>query len=135
MQVIHEKRKNYVSSDQVHYISAFPEEQKIKDFLGSSKRLKGGWYMQNAAGSSPAYIDAKQTARKNLHIKEQEFPRMMESVKHNEADILLFAGSTAGSGLLQLLQSYGDLQAHNCNWKTTDEEMIQPLQTAGFILT
>ena len=48
---------------------------------------------------------------------------MMESVKRNEVDILLFAR------LDRWFRSVADyykvmeiLQAHNCNWKTTDEE-------------
>ena len=105
------------------YIRVSGEEQKIKGLSleAQQERLETyakehGWIITGT------YIDAAKTARKNLH-KRTEFQRMMESVKRNEVDILLFAR------LDRWFRSVADyykvmeiLQAHNCNWKTTDEE-------------
>lgn len=105
------------------YIRVSGEEQKIKGLSleAQQERLETyakerGWIITGT------YIDAAKTARKNLH-KRTEFQRMMESVKRNEVDILLFAR------LDRWFRSVADyykvmeiLQAHNCDWKTTDEE-------------
>ena len=60
---------------------------------------------------------------RGLKYKRTEFQRMMDSVKRDEVDILLFAR------LDRWFRSVADyykvmeiLQAHNCDWKTTDEE-------------
>lgn len=105
------------------YIRVSGEEQKIKGLSleAQQERLETyakerGWIITGT------YIDAAKTARKNLH-KRTEFQRMMESIKRNEVDILLFAR------LDRWFRSVADyykvmeiLQAHNCDWKTTDEE-------------
>ena len=68
------------------------------------------------------YVDAAKTARKNMH-KRTEFQRMLNSVKNNEIDMLLFCR------LDRWFRSVADyykvievLEAHNCEWKTIDEE-------------
>lgn len=105
------------------YIRVSGEEQKIKGLSleAQQERLEEyarerGWVIVGT------YIDAAKTARKNIH-KRTEFQRMIQSVKHNEVDILLFCR------LDRWFRSVGDyykvmeiLQAHNCDWKTTDEE-------------
>lgn len=105
------------------YIRVSGEEQKIKGLSleAQQERLEvyakeRGWVIVGI------YIDAAKTARKNLH-KRTEFHRMMESVKRDEVDILLFCR------LDRWFRSVADyykimeiLQAHNCDWKTTDEE-------------
>lgn len=105
------------------YIRVSGEEQKIKGLSleAQQERLEAyarerGWVIVGI------FIDAAKTARKNMH-KRTEFQRMMEAVKRDEIDILLFAR------LDRWFRSVADyykvmevLQAHNCDWKTTDEE-------------
>lgn len=105
------------------YIRVSGEEQKIKGLSleAQQERLEAyarerGWVIVGI------YIDAAKTVRKNIH-KRTEFQRMMDSVKRDEVDILLFAR------LDRWFRSVADyykvmevLQAHNCDWKTTDEE-------------
>jgi len=68
------------------------------------------------------YIDAAKTARKNIRKREQ-FQRMIESVKRDEVDVLLFCR------LDRWFRSVADyykvmeiLDAHHCGWVTSDEE-------------
>ena len=105
------------------YIRVSGEEQKMHGLSleAQQERLEKfarerGWLI------SGIYIDAAKTARKHLH-KRTEFQRMIEAVKRNEVDILLFCR------LDRWFRSVADyykvmeiLQAHNCEWLTTDEE-------------
>ncbi len=105
------------------YIRVSGEEQKIKGLSleAQQERLEAyakerGWLIAGI------YIDAAKTARKNMH-KRTEFKRMIESVKRNEVDVLLFCR------LDRWFRSVADyykvmeiLEAHNCNWATSDEE-------------
>ena len=104
------------------YIRVSGEEQKIKGLSleAQQERLETyakehGWIITGT------YIDAAKTARKNLH-KRTEFQRMMESVKRNEVDILLFARLDRCFGSVAYYYKVMEiLQAHNCKWKTTYE--------------
>lgn len=105
------------------YVRVSGEEQKVKGLSleAQQERLEEyakaqGWIITGI------YVDAAKTARKNMH-KRIEFQRMMESVKRNEVDILLFCR------LDRWFRSVADyykvmdvLNAHNCQWKTVDEE-------------
>ncbi len=105
------------------YIRVSGEEQKIKGLSleAQQERLEAyakerGWLIVGV------YIDAAKTARKNMH-KRAEFQRMIESVKRDEIDVLLFCR------LDRWFRSVADyykimeiLEAHNCNWVTSDEE-------------
>ncbi len=105
------------------YIRVSGEDQKIKGLSleAQQERLEAyareqGWLITGI------YVDAAKTARKNLH-KRAEFQRMMEAVKRNEIDLLLFCR------LDRWFRSVADyykvmevLDAHGCGWKTTDEE-------------
>ena len=105
------------------YIRVSGEEQKIKGLSleAQQERLEAyarekGWIVTGV------YIDAAKTARKNMH-KRSEFQKMIESVKRDEVDLLLFCR------LDRWFRSVADyykvmeiLQAHGCGWKTTDEE-------------
>ena len=105
------------------YIRVSGEEQKIKGLSleAQQERLESyarekGWIVTGV------YIDAAKTARKNMH-KRAEFQKMIESVKRDEVDLLLFCR------LDRWFRSVADyykimeiLQAHGCDWKTTDEE-------------
>lgn len=105
------------------YIRVSGEEQKIHGLSleAQQERLEKfarerGWAIVGT------YIDAAKTARKHLH-KRTEFQRMIESVKRNEIDILLFCR------LDRWFRSVADyykimeiLHDHNCEWLTTDEE-------------
>ncbi len=105
------------------YIRVSGEEQKIHGLSleAQQERLEKfarerGWLIVGT------YIDAAKTARKHLH-KRIEFQRMIESVKRNEIDILLFCR------LDRWFRSVADyykvmeiLHDHNCEWLTTDEE-------------
>lgn len=120
------KKPKFESSKLVRvalYIRVSGEEQKIKGLSleAQQERLEQyarerGWVIVGI------YIDAAKTARKNIH-KRTEFQRMIESVKRDEVDILLFCR------LDRWFRSVADyykvmevLTAHNCEWKTTDEE-------------
>lgn len=105
------------------YIRVSGEEQKIKGLSleAQQERLEQyarerGWVVVGI------YIDAAKTARKNIH-KRIEFQKMMDAVKRDEVDMLLFCR------LDRWFRSVADyykimeiLEAHNCAWKTTDEE-------------
>lgn len=105
------------------YIRVSGEEQKIKGLSleAQQERLEAyakerGWVIVGV------YIDAAKTARKNMH-KRSEFQRMIEAVKRDEVDVLLFCR------LDRWFRSVADyykvmeiLEAHNCNWVTSDEE-------------
>lgn len=105
------------------YIRVSGEEQKIKGLSleAQQERLEAyakerGWLIAGI------YIDAAKTARKNMH-KRAEFQKMIEAVKHDEIDVLLFCR------LDRWFRSVADyykvmeiLEAHNCNWVTSDEE-------------
>lgn len=105
------------------YIRVSGEEQKIKGLSldAQQERLEAyaherGWIIVGV------YVDAAKTARKEMH-KRLEFQKMIQSVQRDEIDILLFCR------LDRWFRSVGDyykvieiLEAHNCNWKTTDEE-------------
>ena len=105
------------------YIRVSGEEQKIKGLSleAQQERLEAyarqqGWFIVGI------YIDAAKTARKNMH-KRTEFQHMINSVKRDEVDMLLFCR------LDRWFRSVADyykvievLEAHNCEWKTVDEE-------------
>lgn len=105
------------------YIRVSGEEQKIKGLSleAQQERLEQyakerGWLITGI------YIDAAKTARKNMH-KRTEFQKMIQSVERNEVDVLLFCR------LDRWFRSVADyykiveiLHAHNCEWKTVDEE-------------
>lgn len=105
------------------YIRVSGEEQKMHGLSleAQQERLEKfarerGWLIVGI------YIDAAKTARKHLH-KRTEFQRMVEAVKRNEIDILLFCR------LDRWFRSVADyykimeiLHDHNCEWLTTDEE-------------
>lgn len=105
------------------YIRVSGEEQKIKGLSleAQQERLEAyakerGWLVAGI------YIDAAKTARKNMH-KRAQFQKMMEAVKRDEIDVLLFCR------LDRWFRSVADyykvmeiLEAHNCNWVTSDEE-------------
>lgn len=105
------------------YIRVSGEEQKIKGLSleAQQERLEEyarqqGWVVVGI------YIDAAKTARKDMR-KRSEFQKMINAVKRDEIDLLLFCR------LDRWFRSVADyykimeiLQAHHCDWKTTDEE-------------
>lgn len=105
------------------YIRVSGEEQKMKGLSleAQQERLEEyarerGWIIVGT------YIDAAKTARKEMR-KRTEFQKMIASVKRDEVDLLLFCR------LDRWFRSVADyykimeiLQAHHCDWKTTDEE-------------
>lgn len=105
------------------YIRVSGEEQKIRGLSleAQQERLEAyakerGWLIAGI------YIDAAKTARKAIH-KRSEFLRMLDSVKRDELDILLFCR------LDRWFRSVADyykvidiLKQHKCDWKTIDEE-------------
>lgn len=119
-------KENEVTSPLVRvalYIRVSGEEQKIKGLSleAQQERLEEyarerGWLIVGT------YIDAAKTARKNIH-KRVEFQKMLESVKRDEVDILLFCRLDRWFRSVRDYYRVMDvLQAHNCEWKTTDEE-------------
>lgn len=120
------KKENNTNSQLIRaalYVRVSGEEQKIKGLSleAQQERLEAyakekGWIIAGV------FIDAAKTARKNMR-KRGEFQRMIEAVKRDEVDVLLFCR------LDRWFRSVADyykimeiLDAHNCNWKTTDEE-------------
>lgn len=105
------------------YIRVSGEEQKIKGLsLEAQQERLEAYARENGWVIVGIYIDAAKTARKNMH-KRSEFQKMIESVKRDEVDILLFCR------LDRWFRSVADyykvmeiLQAHGCGWKTVDEE-------------
>lgn len=105
------------------YIRVSNEEQKIKGLSleAQQERLEAyakgqGWIIAGI------FIDAAKTARKNMY-KRSEFLRMMNLVRNDEVDLLLFCR------LDRWFRSVADyykvmevLEAHGCGWKTIDEE-------------
>ena len=103
------------------YIRVSGEEQKMKGLSleAQQERLEEyarerGWIIVGT------YIDAAKTARKEMR-KRTEFQKMIASVKRDEVDLLLFCR------LDRWFRSVADyykimeiLQAHHCDWKTTD---------------
>lgn len=104
------------------YIRVSGEEQKIKGLSLESQRERleayareQGWVIVGI------YTDAAKTARKKLH-KRSEFQRMLDAVRRDEVDMLLF------TRLDRWFRSVPDyykvmevLEAHNCEWKTIDD--------------
>ena len=120
------KKENNTNSQLVRaalYVRVSGEEQKIKGLSleAQQERLEAyakekGWIITGV------FIDAAKSARKNMR-KRGEFQKMIEAVKRDEVDVLLFCR------LDRWFRSVADyykimeiLDAHNCNWKTTDEE-------------
>lgn len=120
------KKENNTNSQLVRaalYVRVSGEEQKIKGLSleALQERLEAyakekGWIIAGV------FIDAAKTARKNMR-KRVGFQKMIEAVKRDEVDVLLFCR------LDRWFRSVADyykimeiLDAHNCNWKTTDEE-------------
>lgn len=105
------------------YIRVSGEEQKIKGLSLEAQQERLETYAREQGWAIVGiYVDAAKTARKNMH-KRTEFQRMLNSVKNNEIDMLLFCR------LDRWFRSVADyykvieiLEAHNCEWKTIDEE-------------
>lgn len=105
------------------YIRVSGEEQKISGLSleAQQERLEKyakerGWVIVGV------YVDAAKTARKRMH-KRTRFLEMLEDVKQNKIDIILFCR------LDRWFRSVKDyykiqevLEDHNCGWKTVDEE-------------
>ncbi|RZT00938.1 recombinase family protein [Cuneatibacter caecimuris] len=104
------------------YIRVSGEEQKIKGLsLESQQERLEAYAREHGWVIVGVFVDAAKTARKNMH-KRAEFLRMMELVKQNKVDLLLFCR------LDRWFRSVADyykvmevLDAHNCGWKTIDD--------------
>lgn len=105
------------------YIRVSGEEQKIKGLSLEAQQERLEEYARNQGWIVVGtYIDAAKTARKDMR-KRSEFQKMINSVKRDEIDLLLFCR------LDRWFRSVADyykimeiLQVHHCDWKTTDEE-------------
>lgn len=105
------------------YIRVSGEEQKIKGLSLEAQQERLEEYARNQGWIVVGtYIDAAKTARKDMR-KRSEFQKMINSVKRDEIDLLLFCR------LDRWFRSVADyykimeiLQAHHCDWKTIDEE-------------
>ncbi len=105
------------------YIRVSGEEQKIKGLSieAQKERLiayakERGWIIVGI------FIDAAKTARKNMH-KRTEFQRMMDLVRADGVDMLLFCRLDRWFRSVRDYYKVMDvLEAHGCEWKTTDEE-------------
>ena len=105
------------------YIRVSSQEQAIKGLSLEAQQedleeyaRKHGWIITGV------YVDAAKTARKRLG-KRESFLRMLDSVKRDEVDIILF------TRLDRWFRSVADyykvmeiLESHNCGWLTTQEE-------------
>lgn len=105
------------------YVRVSGEEQKIKGLSLEAQQERLEEYARARGWAiTGIYVDAAKTARKKIH-KRVEFQKMIESVKRDEVDVLLF------TRLDRWFRSVSDyykvmeiLEAHKCGWKTTDEE-------------
>ena len=105
------------------YVRVSGEEQKIKGLSLEAQQERLEEYARERGWAiTGIYVDAAKTARKKIH-KRVEFQKMIESVKRDEVDVLLF------TRLDRWFRSVSDyykvmeiLEAHKCGWKTTDEE-------------
>lgn len=105
------------------YIRVSGQEQAIKGLSLEAQQedlleycRERGWIVVDV------YVDAAKTARKSLG-KRTNFLRMLEDVKQDKVDLVLF------TRLDRWFRSVADyykvmeiLEAHNCNWKTTQEQ-------------
>ena len=105
------------------YVRVSGQEQAIKGLSLEAQQedlqeycRERGWIVVDV------YIDAAKTARKRLG-KRTNFMRMLEDVKRNKIDLVLF------TRLDRWFRSVADyykvmevLEAHNCGWKTTQEQ-------------
>ena len=112
------------------YVRVSGQEQAIKGLSLEAQQesleeyaRERGWVIVGV------YIDAAKTARKSLG-KRTNFLRMLESVKQDNVDLILF------TRLDRWFRSVADyykvmeiLDAHNCGWLTTQEQYDTP--TAG----
>lgn len=105
------------------YIRVSGEEQKIKGLSieAQKERLiayakERGWIIVGI------FVDAAKTARKNLH-KRVEFQKMLDLVRADAVDMLLFCRLDRWFRSVRDYYKIMDiLEAHHCEWKTTDEE-------------
>ena len=105
------------------YVRVSGQEQAIKGLSLEAQQedlqeycRERGWIVAGV------YIDAAKTARKRLG-KRTNFLRMLEDVKQDKVDLILF------TRLDRWFRSVADyykvmevLEAHNCGWKTTQEQ-------------
>ena len=105
------------------YIRVSGQEQAIKGLSLEAQQedleeyaKERGWVIVGT------YIDAAKTARKRMY-KRTNFLRMLEDVKHDKVDLILF------TRLDRWFRSVADyykvmeiLDAHNCGWLTTQEQ-------------
>lgn len=105
------------------YVRVSGEEQKIKGLsIEAQKERLVAYAKERGWIIAGLFVDAAKTARKNMH-KRSEFQKMLDLVRANGVDMLLFCR------LDRWFRSVRDyykvmevLEAHNCQWKTTDEE-------------
>ncbi len=105
------------------YIRVSGEEQKIRGLSleAQQERLEQyarerGWIVVGI------YIDAAKTARKRMH-KRTEFLRMLDDVKQDKIDLILICRLDRWfRNVADYYKIQEILEAHNCGWKTTDEE-------------
>lgn len=117
------KSKSNAATRAAIYVRVSGEEQKLHGLSLESQQERLEQYARNKGWIiTGVYIDAAKTARKSIG-KRTEFWRMIESVKRDEVDILLF------TRLDRWFRSVADyykvievLEAHHCEWLTTDEE-------------
>lgn len=105
------------------YVRVSGQEQAIKGLSLDAQQedleeyaRSQGWVIAGV------YVDAAKTARKRLY-KRTNFLQMLEDVKHDKIDLILF------TRLDRWFRSVADyykvmevLEAHNCGWKTTQEQ-------------
>lgn len=105
------------------YVRVSGEEQKLHGLSLESQQERLEQYAREKGWIiTGVYIDAAKTARKRIN-KRTEFLRMIESVKRDEVDILLFTRLDRWfRNIADYYKVIGILEAHNCEWLTTDEE-------------
>lgn len=105
------------------YVRVSGEEQKIKGLsIEAQKERLVAYAKERGWIIAGLFVDAAKTARKNMH-KRSEFQKMLDLVRADGVDMLLFCR------LDRWFRSVRDyykvmevLEAHSCQWKTTDEE-------------
>lgn len=105
------------------YIRVSSQEQAIKGLsLEAQQEDLEGYARSQGWIVAGVYVDAAKTARKRM-TKRTNFLRMLEDVKHDKIDLILF------TRLDRWFRSVADyykvmeiLEAHRCDWKTTQEQ-------------
>lgn len=105
------------------YVRVSGQEQAIKGLsLEAQEEDLNEYARKRSWAIVGTYIDAAKTARKRLG-KRTEFQRMLEDVKQDKVDLILFTRLDRWfRNIADYFKVMEILEAHNCGWLTTQEQ-------------